>query len=101
MDSIDGQGGEFVTVPDLASAAGVSERTLRAAFHDYFGIGPVQFLRLRTLNQVRAALRDSDPSMTTVTEVATRFGVWELGRLARDYRRLFGELPSATLRSAH
>jgi AraC family ethanolamine operon transcriptional activator len=101
MDSIDGQGGEFVTVPDLASAAGVSERTLRAAFHEYFGIGPVQFLRLRTLNQVRAALRNSDPALTTVTEVATRFGVWELGRLARDYRLLFGELPSATLRSAH
>ena len=101
MDSIDGQGGEFVTVPDLASAAGVSERTLRAAFHEYFGIGPVQFLRLRTLNQVRDALRNSDPALTTVTEVATRFGVWELGRLARDYRRLFGELPSATLRSAH
>ena len=101
MDSIDGLDGEFVTVPDLASAAGVSERTLRSAFHDYFGIGPVQFLRLRTLNQVRAALRDSDPSMTTVTEVATRFGVWEFGRLARDYRLLFGELPSATLRSAH
>jgi AraC family ethanolamine operon transcriptional activator len=101
MDSIDGQGGEFVTVPDLASAAGVSERTLRAAFHEYFGIGPVQFLRLRTLNQVRAALRNSDPALTTVTEVATRFGVWELGRFARDYRLLFGELPSATLRSAH
>jgi AraC-like DNA-binding protein len=101
MDSIDGQGGEFVTVPDLASAAGVSERTLRAAFHEYFGIGPVQFLRLRTLNQVRAALRNTDPALTTVTEIATRFGVWELGRLARDYRRLFGELPSATLRSAH
>ena len=101
MNSIDGQGGEFVTVPDLASAAGVSERTLRAAFHDYFGIGPVQFLRLRTLNMVRDALRNSDPARTTVTEVATRFGVWELGRLARDYRLLFGELPSATLRDAH
>jgi AraC family ethanolamine operon transcriptional activator len=101
MDSIDGEGGEYVTVPDLAIAAGVSERTLRAAFHDYFGIGPVQFLRLRTLNQVRAALRNSNPALTTVTEVATRFGVWELGRLARDYRLLFGELPSATLRSSH
>ena len=101
MDSIDGQDREFVTVPDLASAAGVSERTLRAAFHEYFGIGPVQFLRLRTLNQVREVLRKSDPALTTVTEVATRFGVWELGRLARDYRLLFGELPSATLRSEH
>src|SRR5664279_3641569 len=84
MDSIDGPDGEYVTVPALASAAGVSERTLRAAFHDYFGIGPVQFLRLRTLNLIRDALRNSDP-LTTVTEVATRFGVWELGRLARDY----------------
>jgi len=100
MDSIDGWGGNYVTVPDLASAAGVSERTLRVAFHDYFGVGPVQFLRLRTLNLVRDALRKSDPALTTVTEVATRFGVWELGRLARDYRLLFGELPSQTLRRA-
>jgi transcriptional regulator GlxA family with amidase domain len=100
MDSIDGQGGEYVTVPDLASAAGVSERTLRAAFQGYFGIGPVQFLRLRTLNQVRDSLRNCDPALTTVTDVATRFGVWELGRLARDYRLLFGELPSQTLRRA-
>jgi len=101
MESIEGLDREYLTVTDLATAAGVSERTLRAAFQDYFGIGPVQFLRLRTLNQVRAALRNSDPALTTVTEVATRFGVWELGRLARDYRLLFGELPSATLRSAH
>jgi AraC family ethanolamine operon transcriptional activator len=100
MDSIDSNDATFVTVPDLAAAAGVSERTLRAAFHDCFGIGPVQFLRLRTLNMVRDALRNADPSLTNVTEVATRFGVWELGRLARDYRCLFGELPSQTLRHA-
>jgi AraC family ethanolamine operon transcriptional activator len=100
MDLIDSEGREYVTVPDLASAAGVSERTLRAAFHDYFGIGPVQFLKLRTLNLARDALGNSDPALTTVTGVATRFGVWELGRFARDYRRLFGELPSQTLRRA-
>jgi AraC-like DNA-binding protein len=100
IDAIDGEGGEYVTVSDLASVAGVSERTLRVAFHDCFGIGPVQFLRLRTLNLVRVALRNSDPALTTVSKVATRFGVWELGRLARDYRLLFGELPAETLRHA-
>ena len=101
MDSIDRQDGEYLTVPDLASAAGVSERTLRAAFQDYFGMGPVRFLRLRTLNMVRSVLQKSDPAFTTVTAVATRFGVWELGRFARDYQLLFGERPSETLRHAH
>jgi len=100
MDCIDRRDGEYLTVPDLASAAGVSERTLRAAFQDYFGVGPVRFLRVRTLNLARLALKKSDPALTTVTEVATRLGVWELGRFARDYRLLFGELPSATLYGA-
>lgn len=100
MDSIDRQEGEYLTVTDLASAAGVSERTLRAAFQEYFGMGPVRYLRLRTLNLIRKSLQNADPSATTVTAVATQFGVWGLGRFARDYQLLFGELPSETLRSA-
>ena len=100
MNSIDSQGAEYVTIPDLASAAGVSERTLRAAFQDYFGMGPARFLKLRTLNLARNELRNSDPALTTVTAVATRFGVWELGRFAHDYQLLYGELPSVTLRHA-
>ena len=97
MDCIDRQDGEYLTVPDLASAAGVSERTLREAFEDYFGMGPVRFLRVRTLNLARRALQKSDPALTSVTVVATQLGVWELGRFARDYRLLFDELPSDTL----
>jgi AraC family ethanolamine operon transcriptional activator len=100
MDSIDRRDGEYLTVTDLASTAGVSERTLRAAFQEYFGMGPVRYLKLRTLNLIRKALQNADPATTTVTGAATQFGVWELGRLARDYQRLFGELPSETLRNA-
>ena len=33
-------GGEFVPL----TAAGISERTLRTAFHEYFGVGPVLYL---------------------------------------------------------
>jgi AraC family ethanolamine operon transcriptional activator len=88
-------------VEQLAAAAGVSERTLRDAFQHYFGLAPLRYLNRRTLHQVRSALKAADPSAATVTSIATKFGVWELGRFARDYRVLFGELPSQTLRNLY
>jgi AraC-like DNA-binding protein len=97
MAFVDQHDGEYLSVAQLASAACVSERTLRDAFQQYFGEGPVRYLKARTLHQVRSALKNSDPSLHSVTEVAAQFGVWQLGRFARDYHTLFGELPSATL----
>jgi len=98
MDFIDQHEGEYLSVADLASAAGSSERTLRTVFQEYFSVGPVRYLNVRTLHLARQALRASDFSTTSVGEVLTRHGVWEFGRFARDYRNLFGELPSQTLR---
>ncbi|MFD2500918.1 hypothetical protein ACFSTI_21320 [Rhizorhabdus histidinilytica] len=33
-----------------------------------------------------------------MTEIACRWGFYQFGRFAAQYRRLFGELPSETLR---
>jgi AraC family ethanolamine operon transcriptional activator len=101
MDFVDQHEGEYLSLEQLAPAAHVSERTLRDAFRQYFGISPVQYLNRRTLHQIRGALKAADPSVATVTEIATQFGVWQFGRLARDYRFLFGELPSETLHDRH
>jgi len=98
MDFVEQHEGEYISVEQLAAAAGVSDRTLRTTFQRYFGLAPVRYLNRRTLHQVRRALQSADPTAATVTGIATQFGVWELGRFARDYRLLFGELPSATLR---
>ena len=101
MEFVDQHDRECLSVEQLATAAGVSERTLRDAFLSYFGVPPVQYLNRRTLHQIRKALMAADPTVATVTEIATQFGVWQFGRLARDYRFLFGELPSDTLRCQH
>jgi AraC family transcriptional regulator, ethanolamine operon transcriptional activator len=82
----------------LAAAAGVSERTLRNIFRDYYGVAPLRYLKLRRLHFVRDALKQGNPERDTVTEIATHFGIGEIGRFAHDYRKLFGESPVQTLR---
>ncbi len=82
----------------MSALAGVSERTLRRVFNNYYGVGPRSYLMLRQLNKVRQSLLASDCEQTTVTDVLTRWGVWEFGRFSGRYKRQFGELPSTTLR---
>jgi transcriptional regulator GlxA family with amidase domain len=90
--------GEPITVAELSRLAGVSERTLRAAFHDVVGLSPKQYSITGRLRAARAALSAADPATTTVTDVAMTYGFYELGRFAERYRHAFGEVPSHTLR---
>jgi len=92
--------GDPVTVADLSRMAGVSERTLRAAFHDVIGISPKRYAIIQRLEAAHHALQNADPNTTTVTDVAMTYGFFELGRFAGRYRHTFGEVPSATLRAA-
>lgn len=94
-------GGWPVRIDELAAAAQVRPRTLQRIFQEYFGIGPKRYLQLRQLHQVRRALRGAEPDAESVTDVLVKSGVWEFGRFAARYRRMFGELPSATLRAQH
>jgi len=83
---------------EICAAIGVTERTLRFACIDYFGMSPHQYLLLRRMNLVRQALTLADPESKTVTSIANDHGFAELGRFSVKYKALFGESPSATLR---
>jgi transcriptional regulator GlxA family with amidase domain len=85
---------------ELCAATRASDRTLRACCQEHLGMSPTRYLWLRRMNLTRRALRMADPAVTTVTEIATNHGFWELGRFSVAYRSLFGETPSASLRRA-
>jgi transcriptional regulator GlxA family with amidase domain len=91
--------GDPVRVGELAAAAEVSERTLRTAFNEYFGIGPLRYLQLRQLHLVQRALKAADSEEVSVSQILVEHGLWAFSRFASRYRRLFGELPSQTLRT--
>ena len=86
-------------VSQLCRDMGVSERTLRHVFNSVTGMSPRAFFRNKRLNQVHRTLLDADPAEALIKEVAFASGFRQLGKLSRDYQKLFGELPSDTLRS--
>ena len=85
-------------MPQLCATVGASYTTLRDCCQEYLGMSPRRYLWLRRMHLARRALRIADAEKTTVTEIATDYGFWELGRFAVAYRSLFGEPPSAALR---
>jgi transcriptional regulator GlxA family with amidase domain len=91
---------EPLHIDHICGAAGVSPRTLRNAFQAIYGSSPYRHLRTMRMGEARKALLSPASSAQTVTEVAMQFGFLELGRFSVEYRRAFGERPSATLRRA-
>jgi AraC family ethanolamine operon transcriptional activator len=96
-DWVDGQPPAAIQIADLCRALHLSRRTLHRAFAETLAMGPARYLTLKRLSAVRAELRRSDPAAINVTDIAIKYGFWELGRFAREYRHMFGERPSETL----
>lgn len=88
-----------VYTEQLCATLGVSARCLHDAFRAALGVSPHAHLKLRRLMLVRRALSRRQEGPDLVKSVALGHGFWHLGHFARDYRALFGELPSQTLAS--
>jgi AraC family ethanolamine operon transcriptional activator len=84
-----------VTISDLKAYSGVCWRTLDRAFMDRFGIGPKQYIMAVRLSAARRELQ-SAAQRQKVTDIATEWGFTHMGRFSSNYKRMFGELPSAT-----
>lgn len=84
-----------VRVAELASRAGVSQRTVERAFLRT-GCTPLAYVRRIRLDRARTMLTGPVKDVT-VADVAAAVGYRHLGRFADEYRRHVGETPSRTL----
>jgi AraC-like DNA-binding protein len=87
-----------ITISDMAVAAGVSVRALQLNFQRFLNMTPMAYLRQLRLENVRRDLLAADP-LSTVTEIARRWGFVHLTRFSRAYFAAFGVMPSSDLRS--
>jgi AraC-like DNA-binding protein len=89
---------EPLTVAGLAAYAKVSASSLYAGFRDFRNSSPMAYLKHVRLQRVNQDLHNADQASETVAQIALRWGFRHLGHFATDYKKMFGESPSDTLR---
>lgn len=93
MENLD----ESFSIPNLCSAIGVSRRKLQYCFQDTLGINAIAYFRALKLNAVRRALQERG-NFQTIQNLAEHWGFWHMGRFSSEYKAMFGERPSDTVR---
>lgn len=87
-----------MTVEDLCGQLHLTRRTLQNYFQTVVGESPTDFLKAARLNACRRRLREASGSGLTVQDIAAQWGFFHMGHFSQDYKAMFGELPSQTLR---
>ncbi len=92
---IDERAADDLSMSAVARDCAVTPRALQYAFRRHLDCTPSSYLRQVRLDLVHQVLADG--SGQTVGDAATRFGFFNPGRFAAEYRRMFGENPRETM----
>ena len=99
LDYVHDQPSEEITAVELCTLADCSQRWMEQSFKKRFGITPKKYVKYLRLSRLRRDLLHSPQTEgQTVIELASAYGFWHMGQLAGDYRKVYGELPSETLK---
>lgn len=87
------------SVAELSTRLRASRRALQGSFQKVAETTPVDYLRSLRLNVVRRNLHCTSPAETSIGQIASNAGFSQMSHFAAEYKRLFDELPSQTLRA--
>ncbi|TVS00555.1 MAG: AraC family transcriptional regulator [Rhodobacteraceae bacterium] len=83
---------------DLTRAAGCSLRSLQIGFQTAFQVTPQQYAIRARLDRAHSRLQFATPA-ESVASIAHDCGFTHMGRFAQTYQEVYGQPPSATLRT--
>jgi AraC family ethanolamine operon transcriptional activator len=99
LDYVHSEPSEEITAVKLCTLADCSQRWLEHSFKKRFGVTPKKYVKYLRLSRLREnLLNPAQVEHPTVIELASVYGFWHMGQLAADYRKVYGELPSDTLK---
>lgn len=88
---------DIITPDDIAAVVRVTPRTLYNGFNRLYETTPMGYLKSIRLEEARKCLKKAGHG-DTVTRIAMSCGITHLGRFSCEYKELFGETPSQTLK---
>jgi len=88
---------ETMTIQSIVEQFRTTDKTLENSFKSLFGITPKRFMKLLKLNHAHEDLHHANEQTTNVSGIATKWGFSHFGRFSKEYKGLFGVLPSETL----
>jgi len=85
-------------ISELVEELQSSSRTIQHNFKTKLGITPKQYLNNLKLNAIREELLKSEPEKTNISDVALKYGFFNASHFAYEYKKMFHESPSVTLK---
>ena len=90
---------DSISAAELCAQTQCSQRTLEKGFSNRFGVTPKKYINVMRLARVHKGLLNFDAQdCDSIIELAGIQGFWHMGQFAADYRHIYGELPSDTLK---
>lgn len=85
---------DVVAREDVAQVVNTSVRSVEQAFFKTVSMGPLTYLRVLRLHEVKRKLSDPLWAHASIGDIAAESGFWDWSRFSYHYKRHFGELPS-------
>lgn len=87
-----------LTIQEVCDRIGTTPRTLQLTFLELSGVSPSQYILSRKLHAVQQDLFKAQGDSIPIFQKAQEYGIQHAGRFSQQYKRMFNESPSDTVK---